>query len=81
MGNYYGHLAGGAGQPMCHHIGIPFVADIPKGDACLGEKVENRHKGRSDIAKGVLDAVQLTDFDKGLFGRHLHVNSLQSCSS
>jgi len=48
---------------------------IPERDAGPWEKIRDRHHGRPDNPKSVLDPVALERFDERLFGGHFHGKS------
>ena len=69
--NRHGNFAGSPGVAVTDNATIALVGDVPELDACLWEQIGNRHKGGTDDAKGMFDAVHLQDFDEGFFGCHL----------
>ena len=70
--NCHGHLARGAAVAVCRHPGVTLVRTVPEFDPGLREEIRNRHHGRANDPKGMLDAMHLEDFYKGLFSRHFH---------
>ncbi len=72
LGNHHRHLAGSARVAVGHHTAGTFMGAVPERDAGLGEKVRDRHEGRTDDPEGMGDAMHLKDFDEGFFGGHFH---------
>ena len=74
----HGHFAGRACVAVRDHAAGCFMGTIPELDARSREQVRDWHHGRANDPEGVVDAVHLKDFYKGLFGGHFHsVSSLK----
>ena len=82
LSHHHRHLAGRARVAVRHHAGVAFVRAVPECDPGLREQIRDRHHGRADDAKSMLNAVHLQDLYKGLFSGHLcHVSrSCHFCS-
>mmetsp|Transcript_20641 Transcript_20641/g.48977 ORF Transcript_20641/g.48977 Transcript_20641/m.48977 type:complete len:292 (+) Transcript_20641:1265-2140(+) len=57
---------------VCHHSSIALVCTVPEFDACFWEEVRDRHHGRADDAKGVLDAMHLESLHERFLRGHAH---------
>ena len=73
--NRHRDLARRAGVAITDQTAIGFLRNIPEMDPCFGKQIRNRHEGRSDNAKGMLDTVHLQHFHEGFFSGHFHGGS------
>ena len=65
-------LSGRAGVAVANESAVGLMRDVPEGDAGLWKQIGNRHEGRTDDAKGVLDSVLLQHLYEGFLSGHLH---------
>ena len=72
LGNRHRDLAGCTGVAVADQAAVGFMGNVPKLDAGFRKQVRDRHEGRADDTKAMLNAMHLQNFDESFFCGHLH---------
>lgn len=73
LGNHHAEFACRPGIAIGHHPARAFVRAIPKRNPRFWKQIGNRHEGRADNPKRMLNPMPLQDFYEGFLGRHSHL--------